>query len=110
MKTEQEIKKLAEKVCYSEAWGYEKGYTQAQTDMQAELEAKDSEIARLKAELQEAKDDAVGFQKYLLNNNIQLKECKGNGELLYINKNNIIWFYSELYKHYEQSKTQNNGK
>jgi len=182
MKTEQEIIEIANKLTpildstqnsslqISARIGFKEGYTQAQDDMQAELEKLKAElqeakndamldntiIENLKKEiwtiksklvqkiasiqddynsmddkcallekahadvvvknkeledrLQEAEDDALTFQKYLHCRNMELREINKNGELVYMNRLGIIWFGSELYKHYEQSKTQDNEK
>ena len=121
MKTEQEIKKLAEKVCYSEAWGYEKGYTQAQTDMQAELEAKDSEIARLKIGIKVASGVLLDKRAETIQLKSELQEAETHllNFVDWIEKEISIFDErpkKELYKEYiifcekQQSKTTVNEK
>jgi len=114
MKTEQEIISKArllipmpkrkddldtfsyEDICKIEQNAFVYGYTQAQDDMQAELEAKDAEIEKLKAELQAAKDDAIGFAEWLVRDDNSLfgSEYYSFEEL------------KDLYKQYQQSKTK----
>ena len=123
MKTEQEIKSKAQflipvpkrkddldtfsygDICKIEQNAFVYGYTQAQNDMQAELEAKDAEIAKLKAELQEAKNDMIEFNFWKYNHYWTIYGIKDK-RIVYMNNLGTFKFEKQLFELYQQSKTQ----
>ena len=113
MKTEQEIKELAHKYQSIESiankkYGFVEGYTQAQTDMQAEMLAKDAEIAQLKVELQDVKEE-IAFRDWCVRDGNYIddsEEVKINVKYMGVS----MYSKSELRELYQESKTQAHGK